>query len=175
MERQVPRHWRRRIPGSDNLQLTRQWHQSRLLASTNSDLGHRGFGMQPAVLRFKTATWAIPWRLRSAIRRHRRPACSGIPNGSRISAVRAIHLMTVRGKEIAKAFPTGQKAQRAYFAGCSTGGQNALMSAQALPPDDYDGILAGAAAFNRTHLHMAGLAAWQITHASAGGSSSLAR
>src|SRR4030081_1749410 len=35
-------------------------------------------------------------------------------------------------------------------------------------PNDYDGILAGAAAFNRTHLHMAGLAAWQDTHASPG-------
>lgn len=74
--------------------------------------------------------------------------------------------MTVRGKEIAKAL-YGQNAQRAYFAGCSTGGQNALMSAQRFP-DDYDGILAGAPAFNRTHLHMAGLAAWQNTHASPG-------
>jgi feruloyl esterase len=35
-------------------------------------------------------------------------------------------------------------------------------------PDDYDGILAGAPAFNRTHLHMAGLSAWQNTHASPG-------
>jgi feruloyl esterase len=35
-------------------------------------------------------------------------------------------------------------------------------------PDDYDGIMAGAAAFNRTHLHMAGLAVWQDTHASPG-------
>jgi len=35
-------------------------------------------------------------------------------------------------------------------------------------PNDYDGILAGAAAFNRTHLHMAGLASWQDTHASPG-------
>ena len=35
-------------------------------------------------------------------------------------------------------------------------------------PDDYDGILAGAAAFNRTHLHMAGLSLWQDTHASPG-------
>ena len=34
-------------------------------------------------------------------------------------------------------------------------------------PNDYDGILAGAAAFNRTHLHMAALAVWQDTHASA--------
>jgi feruloyl esterase len=35
-------------------------------------------------------------------------------------------------------------------------------------PNDYNGILAGAAAFNRTHLHMAGLASWQNTHASPG-------
>jgi feruloyl esterase len=35
-------------------------------------------------------------------------------------------------------------------------------------PNDYDGILAGAAAFNRTHLHMAGLGSWQNTHASPG-------
>ena len=53
------------------------------------------------------------------------------------------------------------------LAGCSTGGQNALMSAQRFP-DDYDGILAGAPAFNRTHLHMAGLAAWQATRATPG-------
>src|SRR5258708_6176625 len=79
---------------------------------------------------------------------------------------RAIHLMTVRGKEIAGAF-YGQHAHKAYFAGCSTGGQNALMEAQRFP-DDYDGILAGAAAFNRTHLHMAGLAIWQATHATPG-------
>src|SRR5262249_8911368 len=34
-------------------------------------------------------------------------------------------------------------------------------------PRDYDGILAGAAAFNRTHLHMGALTLWQDTHASA--------
>ena len=56
--------------------------------------------------------------------------------------------------------------QKAYFAGCSTGGQNALMEAQRFP-NDYDGILAGAPAFNRTHLHMVALAVWQDTHASA--------
>jgi len=82
------------------------------------------------------------------------------------SGYRAIHLMTVRGKEIANAFYR-QKARKAYFAGCSTGGQNALMEAQRFP-DDYDGILAGAPAFNRTHLHMAGLYQWQNTHATPG-------
>ncbi len=78
---------------------------------------------------------------------------------------RAIHLMTVRGKEITSAF-FSQHAQKSYFAGCSTGGQNALMEAQRFP-NDYDGILAGAAAFNRTHLHIAGLGSWQNTHANA--------
>ena len=89
----------------------------------------------------------------------------GHPERIKDFGYRAIHLMTVRGKEIANAF-YGQNAQKAYFAGCSTGGQNALMEAQRFP-NDYDGILAGAAAFNRTHLHMAGLAVWQDTHASA--------
>jgi feruloyl esterase len=90
----------------------------------------------------------------------------GHPERIKDFGFRAIHLMTVRGKEIANAF-FGQNAQRAYFAGCSTGGQNALMEAQRFP-NDYDGILAGAAAFNRTHLHMAGLAGWQATHANPG-------
>jgi len=90
----------------------------------------------------------------------------GHPERIKDFGYRAIHGMTVRGKEIANAF-YGQKAQKAYFAGCSTGGQNALMEAQRFP-DDYDGILAGAPAFNRTHLHMAGLYGWQDTHASPG-------
>jgi feruloyl esterase len=90
----------------------------------------------------------------------------GHPERIKDFGYRAIHLMTVRGKEIANAFYQ-QSAHKSYFAGCSTGGQNALMEAQRYP-DDYDGILAGAAAFNRTHLHMAGLASWQNTHASPG-------
>jgi feruloyl esterase len=90
----------------------------------------------------------------------------GHPERIKDFGFRAIHLMTVRGKEIANAF-YGQQAHKAYFAGCSTGGQNALMEAQRFP-DDYDGILAGAPAFNRTHLHMAGLYGWQDTHASPG-------
>jgi feruloyl esterase len=90
----------------------------------------------------------------------------GHPERIKDFGYRAIHLMTVRGKQIADAFYQ-RNASRAYFAGCSTGGQNALMEAQRFP-NDYDGILAGAAAFNRTHLHMAGLSAWQNTHASPG-------
>jgi feruloyl esterase len=90
----------------------------------------------------------------------------GHPERIKDFGYRAIHLMTVRGKEIANAFYL-KNTQKAYFAGCSTGGQNALMEAQRFP-NDYDGILAGAAAFNRTHLHMAGLSSWQNTHASPG-------
>jgi feruloyl esterase len=90
----------------------------------------------------------------------------GHPERIKDFGYRAIHLMTVRGKEIVNAF-YHQNAQKAYFDGCSTGGQNALMEAQRFP-DDYNGILAGDAAFNRTHLHMAGLALWQDTHATRG-------
>jgi feruloyl esterase len=85
----------------------------------------------------------------------------GHPERIKDFGYRAIHLMTVRGKEIVQHFYQ-QNAQKAYFAGCSTGGQNALMEAQRFP-EDYNGILAGDAAFNRTHLHMAGLALWQVT------------
>jgi feruloyl esterase len=90
----------------------------------------------------------------------------GHPERIKDFGYRAIHLMTVRGKEIVHAFYQ-QNAQKAYFDGCSTGGQNALMEAQRFP-EDYNGILAGDAAFNRTHLHMGALALWQDTHATPG-------
>jgi feruloyl esterase len=134
-------------------------------ASTNSDLGTGVSGCNPL---FCGSNGNMGNPLAIAFGDPAAPSTGlfGHPERIKDFGFRAIHLMTVQGKEIAKAF-YGQKAQRAYFAGCSTGGQNALMSAQRFP-DDYDGILAGAAAFNRTHLHMAGLAAWQNTHASAG-------
>jgi feruloyl esterase len=64
---------------------------------------------------------------------------------------RATHEMTVTGKAIIQAYYK-KPARYAYFSGCSTGGQQALMESQRYP-DDYDGILAGAPANNRTHLH----------------------
>src|SRR3984893_5760221 len=73
----------------------------------------------------------------------------GHPERIKDFGYQAIHLMTLRGKEIVRAFYQ-QNAQTAYFDGCSTGGQNAPMEAQRFP-DDYNGILAGAGAFNRTH------------------------
>jgi hypothetical protein len=66
---------------------------------------------------------------------------------------RSTHLMTVAGKQIASAFYSKEPA-RAYFSGCSTGGQQALSEAQ-LYPADYDGIAAGAPVVSRTHLHAA--------------------
>lgn len=65
---------------------------------------------------------------------------------------RATHEMTIAAKEIVRAY-YGREPERSYFYGCSTGGEQALMEAQRFP-DDYDGIVAGAAANNRTRLHM---------------------
>ena len=132
-------------------------------AATNSDLGTGVSGCNPlfcgsdGVTNTLATAFGNPGVASTGLFGH--------PERIKDFGYRAIHLMTVRGKEIANAFYQ-QKAQKAYFAGCSTGGQNALMEAQRFP-DDYDGILAGAAAFNRTHLHMAGLSSWQNTHASA--------
>ena len=134
-------------------------------AATNSDLGTGSSGCNPL---FCGSSGNMGNPLEIAFGDPAAPTTGlfGHPERIKDFGFRAIHLMTVRGKEIAKAF-YGQHADKAYFAGCSTGGQNALMEAQRFP-DDYDGILAGAAAFNRTHLHMAGLSVWQDTHASPG-------
>jgi feruloyl esterase len=132
-------------------------------AATNSDLGTGSSGCKPLFC----GSDGVTNPLATAFGNPGVPSTGlfGHPERIKDFGYRAIHLMTVRGKQIANAFYQ-QKAQKAYFAGCSTGGQNALMEAQRFP-DDYDGILAGAPAFNRTHLHMAGLAGWQNTHANA--------
>ncbi|MGJ5177494.1 tannase/feruloyl esterase family alpha/beta hydrolase [Bradyrhizobium oligotrophicum] len=79
---------------------------------------------------------------------------------------RAVHLMTLRSKEIIQAFYQ-QSPTKAYFFGCSTGGQSGLMEAQRYP-DDYDGILVGAPAYNRTHLYATTPLGWRNTHATPG-------
>lgn len=65
-------------------------------------------------------------------------------------AYRAVHEMTTAAKQIAAAYYGGAPA-RSYWNGCSTGGRQALVEAQRYP-DDYDGIVAGAAANYTTHL-----------------------
>ena len=63
---------------------------------------------------------------------------------------RATHEMTRVAKVLVASF-YGVDSFRSYFEGCSTGGQQALSSAQRYP-DDYDGILAGDPGNNRTHV-----------------------
>ena len=75
----------------------------------------------------------------------------GVPERWADFGYRATHEMTVAAKAIARAYYQ-RAAHRAYFAGCSTGGQQALAEAQRYPAD-YDGLLVGAPANNRTHLH----------------------
>jgi feruloyl esterase len=59
---------------------------------------------------------------------------------------RAVHQMTVTGKEVAARY-YGKPQDKALFIGCSTGGRMALMEAQRFP-DDYDGIVAGAPVYS---------------------------
>jgi hypothetical protein len=61
-------------------------------------------------------------------------------------AYRGVHLTAVAAKRLVKAF-YGRKEAFAYFNGCSDGGREALMEAQRFP-EDFDGIIAGAAAMN---------------------------
>ena len=75
---------------------------------------------------------------------------------------RATHEMTVLSKLVIAAF-YGAPVQHSYFVGCSTGGQQALSEAQRYPTD-YNGIIAGAPANNRTHLHSEFLWHYQATH-----------
>lgn len=72
-------------------------------------------------------------------------------------AHRAVHDSAVKAKAIVAAY-FGQPAKFAYFAGCSTGGHQALMEAQRYP-DDFIGVLAGDPGHNRTHINAGFL--WQ--------------
>jgi len=78
---------------------------------------------------------------------------------------RAVHDMTVQTKVLVKAF-YGKPVERAYFAACSDGGREALMEAQRFPAD-FDGILAGAPAYNWSALVSAATANDQTLMASA--------
>jgi feruloyl esterase len=62
---------------------------------------------------------------------------------------RSTNLMTVRSKQIIKAF-YGEHPRYSYFFGCSTGGGQGLHEALQFP-GDYDGIVAGSPQINWTH------------------------
>jgi feruloyl esterase len=73
---------------------------------------------------------------------------------------RAHHLMAQAGKRIVAAFYR-KPAQRAYYAGCSSGGWQGLTEAQRYP-QDYDGIVAGAPAINFVRLQSRGIITAQL-------------
>jgi hypothetical protein len=63
---------------------------------------------------------------------------------------RAVHLTAVAAKAIASAF-YGRAPVHSYFVGCSKGGQEGYMESQRYP-EDFDGIISGAAANDWVHL-----------------------
>ena len=75
------------------------------------------------------------------------------PKGEADFAYRAFHLTTVTAKEISKQF-YGTAPRKAYFTGCSGGGRQAMIEAQRFP-EDFDGIVVGAPAYNLTGFHFA--------------------
>ena len=90
-------------------------------ASSSTDTGHTGGPME--------ASWAL-----------------GHPERIVNYGHRAHHLTAITTKRIIAAYYE-KPAQRAYFMGCSNGGQQGLMAAQRYP-EDYDGIVSGAPGTN---------------------------
>jgi feruloyl esterase len=66
---------------------------------------------------------------------------------------RAVHESVVAAKAVTHEF-FDAAPDHSYFAGCSTGGYQALSEAQRYP-DDFDGIIAGAPGNNRSNLNLA--------------------
>ena len=67
---------------------------------------------------------------------------------------RAVHLTAAAGKRLVAEYYS-QSPRYSYFEGCSQGGRQGFMSAQRFP-GDFDGIVAGAPAFNYQGLNAAG-------------------
>ncbi len=90
-------------------------------ATAGTDTGHKGPGT--------SASWALNRVDRTLNFGHR-----------------AVHLTTQAAKTIVRVY-YGQDITYAYFLGCSRGGGQGMMASQRYP-DDFDGIVAGAPAFN---------------------------
>jgi feruloyl esterase len=82
----------------------------------------------------------------------------GLPESLTDWAWRAVHETAIAAKALSAAF-YGRTPRHSYFDGCSTGGHQALMSAQRFP-EDFDGIVAGAPGNHRTRLNVGFL--WQF-------------
>jgi feruloyl esterase len=75
-------------------------------------------------------------------------------------AYRAIHEMAVASKAVIQTH-YGGPPKRSYFNGCSQGGRQGITSAQRYP-EDFDGIIAGASAWNSMRMHAARLSVNRI-------------
>lgn len=95
-------------------------------AAATTDAGHWGSSATDARFAWNNRLAEIDWGTRS------------IPEVTRVS--RALVAAYYR-----------RRAERSYFAGCSTGGRQGLMEAQRYP-DDFDGIIAGSPALDETQL-----------------------
>ena len=94
-------------------------------AFADTDTGHQGSGIQ--------AGWAM-----------------GHPDRLANYGHVAVHRTAETAKAIVRAY-YGRAAQHSYFEGCSNGGRQALMEAQRYP-QDFDGLLAGAPAYDFTNI-----------------------
>lgn len=65
-------------------------------------------------------------------------------------AYRSVHTGVVIGKQLTEQF-YASPINHSYYLGCSTGGRQGMKSAQQFP-EDFDGIVAGAPAFDFNHL-----------------------
>jgi len=92
-------------------------------ATAGTDTGHQGTGIEGA--------WAL-----------------NDPERQQNYGYRAVHLTVVAAKAIIREY-YDQDSDYSYFLGCSNGGRQAMMESQRYP-DDFDGIVAGAPAFNWT-------------------------
>ena len=96
-----------------------QTHVAAGFATVITDTGHKGAGDFPSL----DGSWALndiakqnDWLFRS------------------------VHVVTLASKSMVRAFYASE--MRSYFAGCSTGGRQALVEAQQYPAD-FDGVIAG--------------------------------
>jgi feruloyl esterase len=75
---------------------------------------------------------------------------------------RAVHEMTIKAKAVIAAY-YGKSPSVSFWNGCSLGGRQGLAEAQRYPAD-FDGIVAGAPAWNNIHLHAGRLAVNQLVN-----------
>jgi feruloyl esterase len=87
---------------------------------------------------------------------------TGHPEKIRDWAYRSTHVLAEDAKAVMAAF-YGKAPAHAYFAGCSTGGQQALSEAQRYP-QDFDGIVAGDPGNDRILLNADFVESWLTTH-----------